>query len=248
MATYNGEKYIEEQINSIVSQISDGDEIVISDDGSSDKTREIIAKFSKEYNIRVFENTEKGVITNFENAIKNTINEIIFLCDQDDVWAKDKVSTITSLFRDNKLDLVLSDAIVVDEKLQLLFDSNFKLVGSNTGVIKNIFRNSYMGCCMAFRENLKDIILPFPKNIPMHDNWIGILAELNGKVSWTPKKLVYYRRHKNTITGLKRKSIITRLIWRKNLVLQLLKRQLEVKWLRGFTARKIEIKKKKGKT
>ena len=225
LATYNGEKYILEQLNSILPQLGLEDEIIVSDDGSGDNTLELIAGFCSA-KIKVFKNPEKGVINNVENAISHTSGDIIFLCDQDDVWLPDKVSVIKKRFSESKANLVVSDAYIVNESLEVIQDSFFKLMNSGNGFIKNFIKNTFPGCCMAFKKEIKDIILPFPENIPMHDSWIGLLAELEGEVLFIPEKLVYYRRHGDNATVLKRTSLKQSLIWRKNLAWELVKRRM----------------------
>lgn len=225
LATYNGEKYILEQLNSILPQLGQEDEIIVSDDGSGDNTLKLIAGLCSE-KIKVFKNPEKGVISNVENAIRRTSGDIVFLCDQDDVWLPDKVSIIKKQFSVSKANLVVSDAYIVDESLNVLGDSFYMLMNSGRGFIKNFIKNTFPGCCMAFRKELRDIILPFPENIPMHDSWIGLLAELKGEVLFIPEKLVYYRRHGDNATVLKRDSLKQSLIWRKNLAWELVKRSM----------------------
>ncbi len=225
IAAYNGEKYIVEQLNSILRQLGPEDEIIISDDGSSDRTLELIAGFCSAQ-IKVFQNPGKGIISNIENAIRNTSGDIIFLCDQDDVWLPDKVSIIKKRFLESRVNLVVSDAYIVNENLEVLEDSFFKLMNSGSGFFKNFVKNTFIGCCIAFKKELKDIVLPFPQNIPMHDSWIGLLAELKGEVLFIPEKLIYYRRHGDNATVLKRDSLKQSLIWRKNLAWELVKRNM----------------------
>lgn len=100
MATYNGEKYLEQQIDSILMQLGSDDELIISDDHSSDRTVAIIEKYiNNDHRVKLFMNEESGVTSNFENAIKRTQNEIIFLSDQDDVWKPEKVSTVKGYYK-----------------------------------------------------------------------------------------------------------------------------------------------------
>lgn len=123
MATYNGEKFIEFQIRSILQNCIDGDEIVISDDGSTDRTIEIIKSFGDD-RIKVLDGPKKGIVKNFENAIANTKNEYIFLSDQDDIWMPEKINTIVDYFEsDNQLILIQHDAVIVDENEKVLIDS-----------------------------------------------------------------------------------------------------------------------------
>jgi hypothetical protein len=97
-------------------------------------------------------------------------------------------------------DLVLSDAYVVDENLQPLYNSFFDLNHSRKGLLKNFYKNSYLGCCMAFNRNILKKSLPFPRDINMHDWWIGMIAELHGSVYLSDECLILYRRHGETLT------------------------------------------------
>ena len=115
LATYNGEKYIKEQLDSILPQLSANDEIIISDDNSTDDTINIIRSLNDE-RIKIYVNKTKGIVKNFENALNNASGDIIFLSDQDDVWKNDKVKKILSAFSsDNSLTLVFSNAEIIDE-------------------------------------------------------------------------------------------------------------------------------------
>lgn len=203
MATYNGEAYIEQQLHSILKQIRVDDEIIISDDFSKDRTCEVIKSFEDE-RITLLENkTQSGVIRNFEKALQLSKGDYIFLSDQDDVWLDNKVKVFLQYLK--KYDVVQSDAAVVNSKLEVLYPSYFDLTGSDTGLIKNLWKNNYIGCNMAFRRKVLDIALPFPKDIPMHDMWIGITGEFLFKTYFIGDKLLLYRRHNSTAsqTGFK---------------------------------------------
>jgi glycosyltransferase involved in cell wall biosynthesis len=200
IATYNGEKYIEEQLKSILNQIGQNDEIVISDDDSTDKTLEIIKSFG-DSRIKLLQNNgerPKKLISNFENALFNANGDVIFLSDQDDIWLDGKVNQIMKALESN--DLIVSDCTVVDANLGIIHDSFFQIRNSGSGLLKNFYKNSYIGCCMAFNRKIYDLILPFPKNIPMHDWWIGIVAEIYGKIKFLDEKLLLYRRHDNNVS------------------------------------------------
>lgn len=195
IATYNGERFISQQMKSILKQISPHDEIVISDDSSTDRTLEIIRAIN-DPRIRIFDgNSFKSPAFNFENAIFKAEGDIFFLADQDDVWADDKVQVTLEYLK--TYDLVVSDCTVCDEFLNVVAESFFKLNGSSKGIIHNFFRNGYLGCCMAFRRNILTKALPFPKDIPMHDIWLGFVAEMYYKSYFIKKPLVAYRRHGN---------------------------------------------------
>ncbi len=203
MATYNGELYIEEQLVSILDQLDERDEIIISDDHSTDATLQKIKAF-KDIRIKLFNNSgKKGPVGNFENALKQASGDVIFLADQDDVWFPDKIKIQVEAL--NSCDLVLSDAIVVDGKGTVLYPSFFKQNFSGKGLIRNWVNNSFIGCCMAFNRNILEYVLPFPEKIAMHDSWIGLNASLIGKCSFINQPLVYYKRHgSNTMASFKK--------------------------------------------
>jgi len=195
MATFNGEKYIHNQLKSILDQLQAFDEVIISDDGSTDDTIGIIKSFS-DVRIKIFFNeNKKGPVGNFENAILQASGDYIFLADQDDVWFDGKIDKHLLLHK--SYDLVVSDAVVVNEDQEILFDSFFKARGSKAGLFKNLVRNSFLGCCMSFNREIANYSLPFPSGIHMHDWWIGLVAELKGRVIFCDDKLMSYVRHDN---------------------------------------------------
>jgi len=194
IASYNGEKYIKEQLSSILEELSQYDEIVISDDGSVDDTLAIIHSFN-DSRIRLIENSNRqGIVSNFENALKNARGEYIFLSDQDDVWIAGKIEKFMLQFQKGYR-LILSDAIVVNETLEEIHDSYFSIVESRSGFRRNMIRNSYLGCCMAFHRDVLLVALPFPSGIIMHDIWIGLVGEIVSNPIFIEDKLIQYRRH-----------------------------------------------------
>lgn len=203
MATYNGGEFIEEQLLSILNQLGRQDELIISDDHSSDDTLDKIIAL-QEPRIRLFTNPEKtGPVGNFEHALNQATGDVIFLSDQDDVWFPNKVTTQLGLLEG--YDLVVSDAAVIDEKGNVLHPSFFKINYSGKGVIRNWVNNSFMGCCMAFNRKILEYVLPFPAHIAMHDSWIGLNASLVGKSHFLNQPLVYYRRHgRNTMPSFRK--------------------------------------------
>lgn len=229
IATYNGEKYVAEQLESILSQLSEDDEVIVSDDSSSDRTVEIIKSFN-DNRIKIFENQKfKSPIFNFENALKYANGEIIVLSDQDDIWKENKIETIKKYMQD--YDVVISDAKIIDEHGKILQESFYKLNGSKSGFIKNIVKNSYLGCAMAFNKKILEKSLPFPKDIPLHDWWIGLIGEMYGKTYFIEDKLISYRRHGNNASPTGEKSrystmrkISFRISLMKNLILRYIKK------------------------
>lgn len=204
MATYNGEKYIREQIHSILSQLKENDEIIISDDSSTDQTISIIEKF-EDSRIKLFKsNTYRNPIYNLENALNNAKGDFIFLADQDDVWLPDKVKkTIMHIHKNN---VVMSDAFLCDEDLAVKSVTLDSWRTYRAGFIQNLIKPRYLGCCMAFDKRILELILPFPLNLKAHDVWIGLMAELNGGLTYLPISLIKYRRHKNNFSSASSKS------------------------------------------
>ena len=199
IATYNGERFIREQIDSILRQLSSDDEIIVSDDGSTDDTISIINSIDDK-RIRIIEGPRKHSPTlNFECAMKEAKGDYIFLADQDDVWKSNKVEVCMKWLQ--KYDCVVSDAEVTDSNLNTLYPSLYAIMQVRQGRIYNtVWKNGYTGCCMAFRRNVLEASLPFPKNIPMHDIWIGNVAAYKYNVKFISEKLVKFRRHDNVIS------------------------------------------------
>jgi len=203
MATCNGARFVREQIDSILSQLLPGDDLVISDDSSSDSTVEIIKSINDPRILLLEGNRSRNPIFNFENALLHATGDIIALSDQDDVWLPGKLDLIRSEFgrKPNPVYLIVMDAAVIDENGNLLHDSlfeRFRRVGP--GMVANIFDNSYIGCSMAFSRDLLAYALPFPKNIPMHDIWLGLVAEIFGKTAFVSVKTMHYRKHDSSCT------------------------------------------------
>ena len=199
IATYNGERYIRQQIESIVCQLNVDDEIIVSDDGSTDGTLDIV-KGIGDKRIKIIEGPgRKSPNLNFECALKASKGDFIFLADQDDVWKPDKVEICMKWLK--TYHCVVSDAEVTDNRLKPLYPSLYAIMQVRQGRIYNtIWKNGYTGCCMAFRRDVVEASLPFPKDIPMHDIWIGNVAAYKYNVIFIPDRLIYFRRHENTIS------------------------------------------------
>lgn len=225
MAVYNGEKYVMEQLESILKQLDNDDEICVSVDPSTDDSYRMLVKFSeKEPRVKVGMGLGAGIKKNFEQAIKMCTGDIIFLSDQDDVWKEDKVIKVLECFADQSALLVLHDVSIMNEDLsRTINESFFAFRECKPGIINNIMKNSYIGCAMAFRKELVPYILPIPETVPMHDQWIGLVAEKKGKVIFLPKQLVKYRRHGNNNTELTHSNMGNMLKWRTQITAALMK-------------------------
>lgn len=204
MATFNGEKYLKEQIDSILTQIGQNDELVVSDDGSTDKTLNILRNY-QDPRIKIYHHRKTqqkfsfGYTTaNFGNVLPYAKGDYIFLADQDDVWLAGRVEKMMEKLK--SADVVVSDCEIVDENLRILIPSKFKAEGIYTGVIRNIIKCTYLGCTMAFRHSVLDYVLPIPKNVP-HDLWIGMLVKSAGKIEILYEPTLMYRRHLNNVSA-----------------------------------------------
>lgn len=205
MATYNGERFIRQQLESIIPQLAAGDELVVSDDSSTDSTLWIIKSFS-DSRIRLFEGQcFRSPILNFEFALKQVRGEIILLSDQDDIWLPNKLEVVRDYFSRNTVRplLVVLDAMVIDEDEREIYPSVFKKLKAGPGFWKNLLDNRYMGCSMAFSRDLLARALPFPRRIPMHDMWLGQLCERVGKTEFLPVVTMKYRKHGDSLTDFK---------------------------------------------
>jgi glycosyltransferase involved in cell wall biosynthesis len=200
MATYNGEKFIAAQIESILAQIAPNDELIISDDGSTDKTVAIIKTF-KDSRIKLYQDQVfRDPIKNFQYALRKSKGKSIFLSDQDDVWMEGKYTLLLKQLE--VYDLVISDSLIVDHELKVLHPSFFNYFGSGKGIFKNMYKSSYYGSCMAFNRKVLEAALPFPDTKEIgHDLWLGLVAELKFSVLFFKKPLLKYRRHEAVFTS-----------------------------------------------
>ena len=226
MATYNGAVYIKEQLESILSQIGPEDEIVISDDGSTDATLEVIRSIGSPC-IRIVQGPRmKSPSKNFENALAHAKGDVIFLCDQDDVWQPNKVAVMLQALKTAAC--VVSDCRVVDAQLNVMDPSFYQVVRKHEGRWYNLLvRNCYLGCCMAMRREVLDKALPFPKTVPMHDIWLGNVAAFYYSLRFIPDNLMSYRRHgKNasTTSDPSASSLWQKLVYRYQIMAGLLSR------------------------
>lgn len=213
IATLNGERFIQEQMMSVLPQLSEDDEVVVSDDGSTDETIAILESFH-DPRIRIFVNEGKhGFIWNFENALTKAKGDVIFLCDQDDIWKPDKVKVVLLALKDH--DIVLHDAEIIDKngvKTGILYSDGLH---KREGFWSNLWKTRWLGCCMAFRRNVLEYALPFPRHIVGHDGWISAVGLAKFDYYYIPDVLMCYRRHgdnASTASGKSEKSLYYMLV------------------------------------
>lgn len=211
MATYNGSKYIKEQIDSILCQLSADDELIISDDGSKDDTCAIIEGYH-DSRIKLLHNKKRhGYVGNFENALVQVKGDYIFLSDQDDVWMQNKVVVMSKYLE--TYDLVTHNALIVDGEGKSLGKSYFDCMHNRSGFFANFLETRHLGCCMAFNRAVLSKALPFVSYNRGHDYWIGCVADLAFKTIFIGDELVHYRRHGGNASPSSEKSKST--IWKK---------------------------------
>lgn len=231
MAYYNGASYIKEQLDSILSQLKKEDEVVISIDKAEDGSEELLREWAgKDTRIHLIKGPEKGVVHNFENALSHCEGDIIFLSDQDDIWAPDKVKKVRKAFEKSGAFAILHNAVIVDENGKETGEKTlFELRNSKKGLVKNLIKNSYVGCCMAFRRELLPVILPIPEEMYMHDYWIGTAAEIMGTAAFLKEPLLYYRRHSANVTQMRhgKLSFMIKKRWDMLKCLRLLKKRVK---------------------
>lgn len=232
MATYNGERFIKEQIDSILPQLSENDELIISDDGSTDRTLEIIASY-KDDRIKVFHH-KKTVnkyyptlkvcysTSNFENALKQAKGNYIFLCDQDDIWEKNKVEESMKLLE--KYDYVIHNFSVIDENGNIVRQKFYNKPSLKFKILSDVVRPNFWGCCSCFNRKILEKSLPFPDKICLHDFWIGLVAEKFGKCLWNGSCLIRHRiSGQNTSSGGRKSEnpLLLKIRYRLNTLLEL---------------------------
>lgn len=205
LATYNGAPHIAEQLRSILAQLGADDEVVVSDDGSTDQTLAIVRQIAatSATPIRLTANPgPQGYTANFEHALRQARGAYIFLSDQDDVWLPHKVTTMLHALRDEGYDLCVSNASITDTSLHVTQPDYFAARGVHTGLVGNFLKFGYLGCCMALTRRQLQRALPFPtdRRYCTHDNWLFVCAQALGRVRILTEPLVLYRRHAATQT------------------------------------------------
>jgi glycosyltransferase involved in cell wall biosynthesis len=211
LCTYNGEKFIDEQLTSIVNQTMPPNEIIICDDCSNDNTiakvKEILATWDGKSKIIVNERN-LGYRLNFEKAISLCYGDIIYLSDQDDVWDTKKIEIIQTVFAEHKdASMVFHDSTVVDKNLQELYKSFWKIHSFNYNEFLNhdyhslLIANVIQGSACAFKKKVFEAAKPFSKTA-FHDEWLALFAVAMGDVIPVPITLMKYRQFNNVIGGI----------------------------------------------
>lgn len=228
MATYNGERFVKEQIDSILPQLSENDELIISDDGSTDNTLAIIKSYN-DSRIKIFyheknpayEKIKHGrnfyyATSNFENALKQAQGDYIFLSDQDDIWLPGKVTRCMELLQ--RYDCVVHNYQKIDSTGKIFEEKAFKKSPLHKSVWLNIADNHFRGCCMAFSRKILEYSLPFPKKLIGHDYWIGIVSSHLGSFYYEKQPLIQSRWYEDSVSAVKKTSFLYKISFRIDLL------------------------------
>ena len=215
LCTYNGERFIGEQLQSLSMQTFLPDELVVADDGSDDRTLEIVSDFAETapFAVNIIRNKEpKGVQQNFSVASAAAQGDYVAFCDQDDVWLPDKLSKsmtaikqLEHLWPQQPL-LVHGDLLVTDEQLRPKYRSFMSAQGLSpeAGLDVLLVQNFVTGCTVMVNRKLLDMALPFPKYIVMHDWWLALVAAACGHIGFLHEATIYYRQHSHNSVGAKK--------------------------------------------
>jgi len=216
MATYNGEKYVAQQINSILEQTYTNFNLIISDDGSTDNTRKILEEYKqKDDRIKVYyQEKNLGYIKNFEFLLTKVTSDIYMLSDQDDIWLKEKVEKSYQKLIDEKADLVYTDLKVVDQELNEINPSFMRMMKFYKKAVKYTeYRSVYLyntvtGCTVISKKKFIEKILPLPNESKyvIHDLWIALVVGLYGKIVYMDKAYILYRQHGKNQIGANKAS------------------------------------------
>jgi len=216
LPTYNGEKFIKEQIESVLNQSYENWRLLVRDDGSSDSTVEIVKNYTAQYPQKIVliedDKDHLGACQSFAQLLNHSTSDYIMFCDQDDIWLPDKIElTLNKMLELEKTYdqpiLVHTDVKVVDENLNILRDSfwRYQRVNPDLKSLNHLLiQNNVTGCAMMINKRLKEISLPIPTEAIMYDWWIGLVASTFGVIEYIKKPTVLYRQHIQCDTGAKK--------------------------------------------
>lgn len=251
LSTYNSEKYLKEQLNSILDQTFAEWLVIVRDDQSNDSTVEILnsytLKYPDKFTIIKNGNVNLGPCKSFEKLLESAKDEYIMFCDHDDVWLSNKLELLVNKIKEtenvfsNKPVLVHSDLYVVDNNLNIISESFWEYSNLkpeySLDYKKIAIRNCVTGCSLIFNKKTIDYILPFPNFISMHDRWVAMVVAYYGRIAWINDKTVLYRQHENNVIGAqKNKSFISK-VFNFNLIILFINNIIILKMLKKIDKR-----------
>jgi len=203
MATYNGEKYLREQLDSIIEQTYKNIELIVVDDCSQDSTLDILVAYQASHNfIKIYRNeSNMGVSQTFSFGITKAIGDYVAFCDQDDVWLPNKIERMVAEIGDNLL--IHGDAKLVDQDLNTIEDSfarKYKDINKSK-FTDYLLGNNVTGCCTMISRELVQLSMPIPENFYIHDHYFALVASYYKRIKFLDEKLVLYRQHGNNVMG-----------------------------------------------
>lgn len=216
LATYNGGKYLKQQLDSILNQTYNNFKLIISDDASTDETIDILKEYKKKDNrIEVYyQEKNLGYVQNFEFLLKKVENDIFMLCDQDDIWLKEKIEKSYLNLKSKNVDLIHCDLKVIDNALNIIHKSRWDYFQLRKKINYDDLRTEYLyncitGCTIMAKKSFLKYILPLPKKSKylIHDYWLALVISLKGKIGHIDEPLILYRQHDNNQIGTTKTSL-----------------------------------------
>lgn len=214
MTTFNGEKYLKEQVDSILNQTITDFELIICDDCSTDSTFQILQEYTEnDSRIKLYQNEKNlGFKKNFEKAISLCSGDYIALSDQDDVWSNTHLELLLNNIENSVL--ICANAMIIDgknEKIGYMKQSDFFVpADSDMQFLQLMHCNVAQGCTILFKRELVDKVIPIPDEHKYHDYWIAVVASILGKITYIPDAVVFYRQHECTVTANSNVRFLTR--------------------------------------
>lgn len=219
LATYNGEKYIELFLRSLLNQTLKADQIIAIDDASSDKTVSILEQFSSLLPLKIIiHEKNQGHRASFDHALKEiqkikSPGDLVALADQDDIWLPHKLLLLSQKIENN--DLIFGDAQIIDENGKITASSWRELshISSTQPFLAHVAGfNHVTGCLSLFKASFLDEILPIPEGVTVHDRWVALMAEKRNGIQSLFEPVAQYRIHENNAVGIKKISSMEQVI------------------------------------